>query len=273
MNLHMTHLFKKIIRTTIYCCLLFSALTAFAEDRDLYDKAARHYDLLLQETVTADGVDYNKLAKNQNVIELYLYAISVAQLDNLRKNEKLALYINAYNVFVIRLILDYWPYIKSIKNIPEYPLPRRFKDKRWRLGGNVVSLNDVERNYIDPLQEPTAYMALVCATKSCPDLRAGIYTSSRIKKQLIDATKTYLSQKKALDWGMRKVFIGRDKPTIYLSDLFRWEKVGIEFSGYTLLSFVEEFAPTKARKFIAEHRDRLSLIYLDYDWGLNASTR
>lgn len=244
-----------------------------ANDHSLYQNALRNYDALLKSAVDQSGVDYGFLKKNQHAIEQYLYALGKVNLDELQKNEKLAVLINAYNVYVLRLILDYWPDIKSIKDIPEYPVPRRFKDKRWKLSGRLVSLNDIENNYIAPMQVPVAYMALVCATRSCPDLRPGVYDAVNINEQLIDATKNYLSQRKALRWGMKKSLIGIYKPALYVSELFRWEKNAIELSGYTITSFVEEFGPVDAREYIVKYRKNLSLIYLDYDWRLNKRVR
>ena len=213
------------------------------------------------------------MKKNQHAIEQYLYVLGKVNLEQLQKNEKLAVLINAYNVFTLRLIVDYWPHIKSIKNIPEYPVPRRFKDKRWKLSGRLVSLNDIENNLIAPMGEPTAYMALVCATRSCPDLRSGVYKASNIKEQLIKATKTYLSQRKALRWGMKKSLIGIYKPVLYVSELFRWEKNAIELSGYSIMSFIEEFGPMDVREYIKKYRQHISIIYLDYDWQLNKRVR
>ena len=233
----------------------------------------RNYDALLKTAVDHTGVDYDLLKKNQHAIEQYLYVLSKVKLETLQKNEKLALLINAYNVFSLRLILDYWPYIKSIKDIPEYPIPRRFKDKRWHLSGRLVSLNEIENNLIAPIKEPTAYMALVCATRSCPDLRAGVYNAANINVQLIKATKTYLSQRKALRWGMNKSLIGIYRPVLYVSELFRWEKKAIELSGYTITSFIEEFGPVEVREYIRKYKKDISIIYLDYDWQLNKRAR
>jgi len=257
----------------VFFMLMLVSAQIFASDRSMYQNALRNYDALLKLAVDQSGVDYDLLKKNQHAIEQYLYTLGVINLDDLEKNEKLALLVNAYNVFTLRLILDYWPYIKSIKDIPEYPVPRRFKDKRWKLSGQLVSLNNIENNYIALLGVPTAYMALVCASRSCPNLKSGVYDASVIYEQLVDAAKTYLSQKKALQWGMKKSLIGTYKPVLYVSELFRWEKSAIELSGYTVLSFIGEYAPVEAREYIAEYKDRISLIYLDYDWRLNTRER
>lgn len=251
-------------------CFSIASGSLFASEKALYKEALMQYDALLKTAVNHSLVDYDVLKSNQHTIEQYLYALGVTQLDALQKDEKLALYINAYNVFVIRLILDYWPYIRSIKDIPEFPVPRRFKDKRWRLAGKLVSLNDVEREYLESLRVPTAYMALVCAARSCPDLRKGVYTAASIKKQLTEATRKYLSQDKGLRWGMKKLLLGAKWPVLYVSEIFRWKKPYIEYSGYSVLSFIEEFAPVEARAFIAKYRKGMAVFYLDYDWALNA---
>jgi hypothetical protein len=67
------------------------------------------------------------------------------------RDQKLALLVNAYNAFTLRLILDHYP-LKSIKDIPE---KQRWDDKRWNVGGRVWSLSQIEHEQIRPkFKEP-----------------------------------------------------------------------------------------------------------------------
>jgi len=240
-----------------------------ANDRSLYQKALAHYDLLLQASVKNAKVDYNHLIKNQDTLDHYMYAVNHVNYENLQRNEKIALLVNAYNAFTLRLIMDYWPKIRSIKEIPEFPLARRWKDKRWMLAGKRVSLNDIKQQYLRRLQIPITHMVLVCATKSCPDLKSNAFRAGIINKELKEAAQLFLSQPKGLTWKMQKQLFGEDKPTLYVSSIFKWEEDDFLANGFSIVSFVEEYAPLEAKNFIKKYRDNLQVKYLSYDWSLN----
>ena len=75
-------------------------------------------DELLKTHVDADGwVDYDGLKRDGAKLDAYIAAVATAPFDDMGRNQKLALLLNAYNAFTLRLILDYYP-IGSIQDIP-----------------------------------------------------------------------------------------------------------------------------------------------------------
>ena len=80
-------------------------------------------DAVLRRFVTEQGqVDYELLRNNPEGLDRYITELAQVAFEPLPRNEKLALLINAYNAFTLRLILDHWP-VDSIRDIP--------KDQRW----------------------------------------------------------------------------------------------------------------------------------------------
>ncbi|MHC4768242.1 MAG: TVP38/TMEM64 family protein, partial [Planctomycetota bacterium] len=64
------------------------------------------FQTLLKKHVDADGwVAYPGLAREPGRLDAYIAAVGKAPFDELDRNEKLALLINAYNAFTLRLIL------------------------------------------------------------------------------------------------------------------------------------------------------------------------
>lgn len=140
--------------------------------------------LLARYVDEAGFVDYAGLEGEAGRLDAYIDSLASAPFDDLGRDEKLALLINAYNAFTLRLILDHWNG-GALKSIQDIPGNRRWEDVRWNVGGNVWSLNQIEHEQIRPkFAEPRIHFALVCAAVSCPPLRAEAYTAARLEEQL-----------------------------------------------------------------------------------------
>ncbi|RMF76180.1 MAG: DUF547 domain-containing protein, partial [Planctomycetota bacterium] len=104
---------------------------AYADDADgaAFDHSA--FDALLHRYVAEGGwVDYEGLKTQTAALDAYIAALADAPFDELSRDEKLALLINAYNAFTLRLILDYYP-LRSIRDIPA---SKRWDARRWNIG-------------------------------------------------------------------------------------------------------------------------------------------
>ena len=104
--------------------------------------------------------------------------------------EKLSFYINVYNILAIKMVLDHWP-LESIKDAGSLFRPVWHKDA-GTVNGTTVSLQTVEDDYLRAMEEPRIHMAIVCASVSCPDLRAEPYQATKLEAQLDDQAKTFL---------------------------------------------------------------------------------
>ncbi|MEX1223174.1 MAG: VTT domain-containing protein, partial [Pirellulales bacterium] len=112
---------------------------------------------LLEAHVDADGwIDYVGLQRDEAQLDAYLEDLANAPFDELGRDEKLALLINAYNAFTLKLILEHYP-LESIMDIPE---DQRWEAQRWNVGGNRWSLNQIEHEQIRPkFVEPRIHFA------------------------------------------------------------------------------------------------------------------
>jgi len=272
LRVYMIKLFAKryFMWLSLISVLVLCVPNAQSNDRELYRNALKSYEWLLQNLLRQNLVDYSYLKKNQSILNHYVYVVGRTSYDDLQQAEQLAFVINAYNAFVLRLVLDYWPHIRSMNDIPDFPLPRRWKDQRWMFDGKRVSLNDLKHNYLRPLKNPIAYFSLFCGAASCPDLQPTLYRAAIIDKQLDESVKIFLSKKKGLQWRMSDPLVRKPKPMVFVSELFRKDEDVFIANGYTILAFVEEFAPQGFKAFLNSHRDQVELKYLSFDWDVNA---
>ena len=121
------------------------------------------FDEILRQHVDADGwVDYGALRGDEGSLDRYLEAIAKAPFDELGRDEKLALLINAYNAATLKLIVERWP-LDSIMEIPE---SQRWDDRRWEVAGRTWSLNQIEHEQIRPISSSPGSTSRWCAPRS-----------------------------------------------------------------------------------------------------------
>ncbi len=126
------------------------------------------------------------------------------------RREKLAFYINAYNILAIKAIADRYP-VRSIQDL------KIWDRKVGKIGGKSYSLNHVEKRIVARLADGRFHFALVCAAVSCPDLRRTPYVAKYVYGQMNINARSFLRNK------TKGVQIAADG-TAKGSELFYWYK-------------------------------------------------
>jgi hypothetical protein len=164
-------------------------------------KAPSHqaFDELLKKHVTKDGiVDYKGFIQDKAKLEKYLDLLSNNAPDRGKwsKDEQLAYWINAYNAFTVKLIVDNYP-VKSIQDfIPTVKIPlvnTVWHIKFFKIGGKEASLDEIEHKILrKEFEEPRIHFAINCASFSCPPLLNEAFFPEKIDQQL-DRWQEHLS--------------------------------------------------------------------------------
>ncbi|GAC1518428.1 MAG: DUF547 domain-containing protein [Myxococcales bacterium] len=214
----------------------------------------------LHKYVRAGKVDYRGLKEHGALLDTYLrtlLGVKKEELAALDRAEQLAFWINAYNAYAVRLILDHFP-VDSIRSIGLFP-GAAFRRKFIPLAGEQLSLNDVE-DRLRALNEPRIHFAIVCASKSCPELKGEAYTAGRLDKDLEEATRAFLRdpEKNRFDEEAR---------TFHLSSIFKWYRGDFERAAGSLEEYLARNAPGGAA--LALRKGGVRLDFLGYDWSLN----
>ncbi len=218
---------------------------------------------VLQRFVDAQGdVNYKALkAQVDSTLLPYLQALDAARLAPLDRDARLALWINAYNAYTLRLIVDHYP-VSNIQNI-DGPTDGTspFERPVGSVADTVRTLDEIEHEIIRKrFDEPRIHFALVCAARSCPRLRREAYTGRRLDAQLEDQAHHFLHS----DLKNR---IPAGDGTIALSRILKW--YGSDF-GPSPRAIQRALAPY----FKGTVRDSLAqgaydVQFLSYDWTLN----
>jgi hypothetical protein len=140
---------------------------------------------LLRQYVSKRGeVNYRGFKADREALQRYLNQLSQnAPSKNWTQAQKLAYWINAYNAFTVKLIIDHYP-IKSIKEISEgLPMINSPWDlKFFKIMGIEFDLNTIEHTILrGQFREPRIHFAINCASVSCPQLRDEAYTDIKLQ--------------------------------------------------------------------------------------------
>lgn len=231
-----------------------------------FDQKHSGWNALLRHYVHSGFVDYAAL-KGPGRTELDRYLASLesvtsAQYGTWSQSSKLAFWINGYNAYTVKLILEHYP-LKSIRSIGllsgaafrENFIPLK------GLRGKTLSLNHIEHDILrKEFREPRIHFAIVCASKSCPELRSAAYQGSSLDAQLNDAARRFVADrsKNRFDAASR---------TLYLSSIFDWFSDDFERASKTVPAFVARFSEPAVAASIAA--SSVQVKFLEYDWSLN----
>jgi hypothetical protein len=260
------YVMKKITKISLFMLLTLITLLLtvnFTSSPEIVG-TARHapqhsiWHALLQEHVSPEGwVDYEGMKGSQTQLDAYLTLLSQkTPSGSWSETEKLAYWINAYNAFTVKLIVNNYP-INSIKELnpsPYIPLVNSVWTKKFfKLNGRPTNLDEIEHKMLrKQFHEPRIHFAINCASVSCPVLRNEAYTAGKLESQLADQAIRFINN------DLRNKIT---KDHIQISRIFQWFKGDFTKEG-NLITFLNKYSEVE----IASNAE---VDYLKYDWGLN----
>ena len=234
--------------------LFFSSLSAKNMEKPI-PNVHEGWNMLLETHVDTSGmVDYVGFKKSSTQLNSYLKEIESTYLSTYNKwnkNHKLAFWINIYNAYTVKLVLDNYP-IKSIKDVT-----RDGKDA-WnipfiKLGNKTYTLNQIENDIIrKQFNEPRIHFAVNCASIGCPPLRNEAFIAEKLDQQLKEQTKKFIN-----DPSYNKL----SSNSIKISKIFDWYKEDFTKDG-SVIDFLNTYSSIQINP-------NASISYIEYDWGLN----
>ncbi len=217
----------------------------------------RKFDALLKKYVNNQGlVNYAAWkadAGDMAALNAYLKEFAPKPEKPAEGNERAAALTNAYNAGVLIWILQNYP----TESVWETKDP--FTAKRYTVGGEQVSLNDIENGALRPQIGIGAHGVLVCAARSCPPLQQTAYTTGGFESQNAKAYRTWLGRADLNQFNP-------DKKKVEVSSIFKWFKEDFDKAG-GVKKVLAEKAPEKDRAFLVGGDYEIG--YLSYNWGLN----
>jgi hypothetical protein len=223
-------------------------------------------------------VDYAALKADRSRLDRAVGELaSAAARDEPRwsREQRMAFWINAYNVFTLRAIVDHYPIRAGWLTL--YPrnsirqIDGVWTDLKWQAAGRTVTLDDIEHRILRPaFKDARIHFAVNCASISCPPLAAEPYRPQTLDAQLDDAARRFLASSE----GLRL-----DGDTLRVSSIFKWfgddfvERYAPVVSGSrdaaerAILGAIVKYGPPGAAE--RGRTGRPAIRHLNYDWSLN----
>lgn len=206
-------------------------------------------DTFFKAYVNNGKVDYSKIHNNQNGLnELLKLAETISVSKNDAKTYQ-AFWINAYNLSVIKGIIDNYPTKSPLDNAG-------FFDKTtYSLAGKHITLNDIEHKLLRAqFNDARFHFVLVCGAVGCPPLINSAYLPNSLDSQLETQTK------KAINGSFIRV--NTKKNRVQVSQIMEWYKEDFKMNGMDEIDFINKYKNEKLE-------GKWKLSYFPYDWNLN----
>jgi hypothetical protein len=266
---------------------LVAVLGAAAPSRQeppLVDPLHKPLDEILDVYVRDGLVYYNALRQERGKLDRYIASLaqlSAASLDAWTSARRLAYWINAYNAFVLQLVIDNYP-IRGRSSI--YPansirqIPGSFERRTFRAGGRTVTLDQIEKEIVEPFGDPRAVLALGRGALGSGRLKSEAYTDDRLDGQLGSMLREVVDRREI-------VFVDRQNGVVSLNPIFSWrEPLFVQaFASKAeplfgtrspieraVLAMIQPLVVPSEAEFL--HENHFKVTFHDFDWRLNDLT-
>ncbi len=211
------------------------------------------FNELLQAHVDTDGnVNYKAFKADQKKLNDYIsYLENTTPNKSWSSNKQKAFWINAYNAYTIKLILDKYP-LKSITSI------KKKGKNAWnipfaKVGGKLYTLDHIEHKILRKnFADPKIHVGVNCASDSCPQLSNVAFTEDNIDAELTRLMKIFIN-----DPSRNKI----SKNKVQISKIFDWFKEDFTIDS-SVIGFLNKYSNVKID-------EKAKVSFLQYDWGLN----
>ncbi len=202
-------------------------------------------------------INFAGIAKSPSDLEAYVaYLATVSPASAPQsfptENAKLAYYINAYNALAMyNVVHSEIPVNLGSKSAQV----RFFYRKRFEIGGQRISLYDLENKVIRPMGEPRVHFALNCMAQSCPQLPGEAFRAETLDQELEREAQQFFNDE-------RNVKVEPGKKTVRLSEILSFYKEDFLKAASSLVAYANRYREEKIP-------EDYKVEFIPYDWTVN----
>jgi hypothetical protein len=248
------------------------------------DPLHKPFDEILDIYVRDGLVYYYALRQERAKFDRYVQALGDVSADTVAKwppARQLAYWINAYNAFVLRTVIDAYPIRGKAKEYPANSIrqiPGAFEKRTFRAGGRQLTLDALERDVIGGFNDARALLALSRGAVGGSRLKSEAFTADRLDQQLTTMTSELVT---------RRVLVQVDPGSNQLSvnPMFSWREALFSRSladqapaiyatrsplERAVLALIDPLIVPNEAEFLRKNEFRM--VFHDFDWRLNDLT-
>jgi len=233
----------------LFCISILSLFSVAGFSQSQFPFFNRVNNFLL-ENVEQGRIDYKELIKDTSTLDALISEIAQYNLDNRSEDHKLAFYINAYNVLVIKQVTNHYPIDSPLE-------VKGFFDRYWHtVAGERMTLDQLEFDKIfRNFKDGRIHFALGCAAKSCPFLYANAYTPEHVQEQLTFRAELIIDRE---DY----VRVNDKEKIVWVSKVFDWYRDLFVANAGSIIKFINTYRHYKVS-------EDFEVRFMKYDWSLN----
>lgn len=266
--------------------LAVTVVFALASAPVVQDHSALHrpLDELLDLYVRDGFVYYRALESDRRRLDAYIAALDGPQARNVTtwsREDQVAFWLNAYNGWVLRAVIDHYPIRGTARAYPANSLrqiPGVFERTPRRAAGRALTLDQIETTILAGFKDPRLFLALGRGAAGSGRLRSEAYAGSRLGAQLESVAKEFATGGTLLD-------IDEARGVVAVSPILSWREKDFvaAYAGAAkplyaarsplekaLLAFVEPNLLQHERDFL--QKNDFTMQFQPFDWSLNDLT-
>lgn len=248
------------------------------------DPLHKPFDEILDLYVRDGLVYYHALRQERAKFDRYVASIGDVSADTVSKwpqPRQLSYWINAYNAFVLRTVIDSYPIRGRAADYPANSIRQilgAFERRTFRAGGRQLTLDAIERDVIGGFDDPRALLALSRGAVGGSRLKSEAYSADRLDQQLTAMTSELVT---------RRVLVQVDAGNNRLSvnPMFSWREALFTRTlanrapamyatrsplERAVLALIEPLIVPNERDFL--RKNEFSMVFHEFDWRLNDLT-
>jgi len=264
--------------------ILVTALAIVQPSTVDVDPLHKPFDEIL-DLYVRDGLVYYLALRNERArFDRYVDAISGVTAEALKswpRERQLAYWINAYNAFVLRTVIDNYPIRGRSAEYPQNSIrqiPGAFERRQFKAGGRTLTLDAIEKDVIGAFGEPRAILALGRGALGSPRLKSEAFTADRLNAQL-DTMQSELVTRREL------VFVDIANGRLAVNPIFSWregvftkslaDKAPAVYASRSpieraVLALIDPLLVPTETDYLRKNTFRMA--FSDFDWKLNDLT-
>lgn len=207
-------------------------------------------DRFLKNYVVEGKVDYKRIKLDASQLDSLYNQFENYSLIGTSLTERKAFYINAYNIYVIKGVLDHYPVAGPME------IDGFFKEKLFTIAGEELTLDQIEfERLFAAYDDPRMHFALNCGAMSCPTLYSEAFKPEQLEEQLQFCQLMVIDRE---DY----VMVDQENEQIKVCKIFEWYQDMFEAEAGSLRNYINE------TRFVSVPNN-YPIVFMEYDWSLN----
>jgi hypothetical protein len=212
-------------------------------------------DVLSTYVDTNGKIDFAAISKDRGNLDAYVAWVGKVSPGNSPQNfpskdTRLAYYINAYNALAMYNVLE-----SGMPKDLNAVKVRFFYRNKLLVGGEKMSLYDLENKIIRPMGDPRVHFALNCMVRGCPRLPREPFRADQLEMELEATAQYFLNED-------RNVQVVADKETVRFSEILKFYTEDFLKKAPSLAAYANKYRESKIP-------ETYKVDFIPYDWTLN----